>query len=68
MDPLAGEVILSSELLMQNGAALYYPDPRLQRRIRETGQIGQTDITVVFNQRAVTFASQASYGKHSDAV
>ena len=25
MDPLAGEVIVSGELLLQNGAAIYYP-------------------------------------------
>ena len=25
MDPLAGEAIISSKLLLQNGAAIYYP-------------------------------------------
>ena len=31
MDPLAGEVIVSGELLLQNGAAIYYPIPSVRK-------------------------------------
>ena len=41
MDPLAGEVIVSGELLLQNGAAIYYPIPGVREAYIRLDRLGK---------------------------
>ena len=41
MEPLAGEVIMSGELLLQNGAAIYYPIPGVREAFIRLDQLGK---------------------------
>ena len=41
MEPLAGEVIVSGELLLQNGAAIYYPIPGVREAYIRLDRLGR---------------------------
>ena len=41
MDPLAGEVIVSGDLLLQNGAAIYYPIPGVREAYIRLDRLGK---------------------------
>ena len=41
MEPLAGEVIVSGELLLQNGAAIYYPIPGVREAFIRLDRLGR---------------------------
>ena len=41
MEPLAGEVIISGELLLQNSAAIYYPIPGVREAFIPLDRLGR---------------------------